>query len=162
MLIITTNILASGLDTGTALSWAGPKILAVLPGSGLTQTRIRRLEDDFIIVEFLHPPRGAPEILAVLARRLGGRFRDADGPLLYLDRPFAAAEVKKHLEAMGADPHDLAWEIADGGRLAMLRAGEMIATSPLLPEALRMLGERAIDDALFVELLRDTFAWSPQ
>ncbi len=162
MLIITTNTLASGLDAGTALPWAGPKVLVVLPESGLAQQRIRRLEEEFVTLEFLRPPGGAAALMATLGRCLGARLREADWPLLYLDRPFTAQEVEAHLEAMHADLHDIAWEIAADGRLAMLRAGEMVATSPLFPEFLRLAGERAVEDALFAELLRDTFVWSPE
>ncbi len=162
MLIITTNAFASGLDVGTVLPWAGPKILVILPGSGLAQQQIRCLEEEFITLEFLRPPEGIVDIMATLARCLLSRMREADWPLLYLDRPFAPPEIEAHLEVVREELHDIAWEVMNDGQLAMLRAGEMVATSPLFPELLRLAGERAVGDVLFAELLRDTFAWNSE
>lgn len=162
MLIITTNALASGRDAEMALPWAGPKILVVLPGAGLAQQRIRHLEEDFVTLEFLRPPGGTAALMATLGRCLPAQLCEADWPLLYLDRPFTAQEVEEHLEAMCADQHNIAWDLADDGRLTMLRAGEMVATSPLFPEFLRLASGRVVEDALFAELLRDTFVWSPE
>lgn len=162
MLILTTNALVPGLEETALPDWPGLRVLVVLPGSGLDRAAINALNDRFILLEWLEDPATVSVVMRDIAGWLGPRLRRDDGPLLYLDRPFDPV-------AEASDPaqvplHGVQAEHAPDGRLLRLVLGEMVAASPLLPGFFRMLDGRlcdgqAIDDALMVELLADTFAW---
>ncbi|RLL71285.1 hypothetical protein [Paenirhodobacter hankyongi] len=160
MLIITTPTFASAPSAGLEAVWPGPKALVIFPDSGLTSQRIRQLEDEFFTFEFLQHPGCVSGIFPILARFMATQFRESDTPLLYLNRPMTPQECEGSLLPEDLGLYDFTCEFSDDGTLSMLRLGEMIATSPLFLALMRVVGEKPVDDALFVDLLRETFAWS--
>lgn len=155
MLILTTNAHPAGSQVPP---WSGPLVLLVLPGSGLDRAAIEALNETFIILEFLQAPAGMAPLLADVAGWLGHLMRRLDGPLLFLDQPPGAGLLTTHA-ARGKDrPEEIAAEVGPDGSLCLLRMGEMVASSPLLPGFFRFLDGRAVDDALFVDLLTHAFA----
>jgi hypothetical protein len=152
MLIFTTDVCLPGHDP--APDWPGPRVLAVLPGSGLDPAAP---PDDAIVLEWLEPVPGLAQVLCEAVHRLGDLLRDGESPLLCLG---AAPGPDDPLP----DPDRVALHAIEArrdaaGRLTRLVLGEMVATSPLLPEALRLIAPHAADEGLFVELLTGALAW---
>ena len=138
--------------------WSGPLVLVVLPGSGFGRAAIETLNESYIILEFLQPPAGIAPLLADVAGWLGHLLRRIDGPLLFLDQPLDA-ELLATEAARGTDqPEEIHAALDAEGRLTLLRLGEMVASSPLLPGFFGFLDGRSIDDAQFVDLLNHAFA----
>jgi hypothetical protein len=158
MLILTTNALTGEGDALAFAPWQGPRVLVVLPGSGMPRAALRGLDAGITVIEHLQPARGAAALLVDVMHWLAPRLAGAEGPLLYLDRPADPAFVAEQAELGRSHLHDVASELAGDGRLAMLRLGDMVATSPLLPAFFGFLGTRSIDDATLADLLGDTFA----
>ncbi|RID90334.1 hypothetical protein D2N39_18385 [Gemmobacter lutimaris] len=159
MLILTSDTIADNSDTLSA-SWPGPRVLILRPDTGLSPADVERLNRDFIIVEHLEPAGGAAALLCDALGWLAPLLREADWPLLYLDHPAGAAFVAAEAAAGQSHPHDLRADLSPEGRLLSLRLGEMIATSPLMPEFLAVLRGRPVEDATFAALLHDAFAWT--
>ena len=158
MLILTTNAYRPGSQAAMVPPWSGPSLLVVLPGSGLDRTAIDALNQTFIILEFLQPPSGVAPLLADVVGWLGHHLRRVEGPVLFLDLPMDP-EIVAAQAAQGMDqPEAIHAELDPDGKLTLLRLGEMVASSPLLPGFFRFLDGRAINDALFVDLLTHAFA----
>ena len=159
MIIVTTN----GFDAEsgpTAFSvWPGPKILIILPGSGLTRGKIEHLNEDFIILEYLQKPANTASVLCDVTGWMGLTLEQADWPLLYLDRPFDSDLLSEQAELGRKQVHALETRLSEDGRIVMIRLGEMIATSPLLPEFFRLLRNRTVEDGAFGDLLAAAFVW---
>lgn len=134
-------------------------MLIVLPGSGLSRNALRRLNDDFIIIEHLQPVAGVADLLLDVMRWFPSLLAEAEYPLLYLDRPVDADFLAEQANLGRRHAHEVLSELT-GGRLTMLRLGEMVATSPLLPEFFAFLQGRSLDDATFVDLLDNAFSWT--
>lgn len=155
MLILTTAVCPP--DQDPAPGWPGPRVLAVLPGSGLAPDAIAAMNDQAIVLEFLEPVSGLAQVLSEAVHRLGDRLCDGDSPLLCLG---AAPGAGDPLPDPGSVPLHAVEATRDAdGRLTRLVLGEMVATSPLLPEALRLIAPHAADETLFVTLLTDALAW---
>jgi hypothetical protein len=158
MLILTTNACRPDPQAITVPLWSGPLVLVVLPGSGLGKATIEALNERFIILEFLQPPAGAAALFADIAGWLGHLLRRLDGPLLFLDQPLDTERLAAEA-VLGADqPEQIRAELDAQGRLTLLRLGEMVASSPLLPGFFGFLEGRTVDDTLFVDLLTHAFA----
>ncbi|TDK50899.1 hypothetical protein [Antarcticimicrobium luteum] len=164
MLIVTTDALPGDLnhsvgDLPEKTSWRGLKALVILPDAGVSRDTAETLSKDFFIIEHLQRPAGSSDILCDALGWLRMAWRQADGPLLYLDRPFDAAELEAQADRGWTRVHDVEADLSADGRLGLLRLGRMVATSPLLPEFIEFMTGRAVGDAMFVDLLRDTFVW---
>lgn len=157
MLILTTNALIPGSGADPLPDWPGLRVLLVLPGSGLNRAAIEALNEAYVIVEWLQSPANMVDLLCDAAGWLENRLIQGEGPLLCLDQPVDAMSVAiaSHEVQSNAVQADFDTE----GRMVQLVLGEMIATSPLLPAFLRMVGKRAIEDVVFIELLNDVFTW---
>ena len=158
MLIMTTNAFLSSSQTPMVSNWSGPLVLVVLPGSGIDRTAIEALNETFIILDFLQPPAGAAPLLADVVRWLGHLLRLCDGPVLFLDRPLDAEMLSTEAARGMEQPERIQAELDQQGRLTLLRLGEMVASSPLLPGFFGFLNGRAVNDALFVDLLTHAFS----
>ena len=158
MLIMTTNALLSSSQTPMVSNWSGPLVLVVLPGSGIDRTAIEALNETFIILDFLQPSAGAAPLLADVVRWLGHLLRLCDGPVLFLDRPLDAEMLSTEAARGMEQPERIHAELDQQGRLTLLRLGEMVASSPLLPGFFGFLNGRAVNDALFVDLLTHAFS----
>ncbi|MGD9861804.1 MAG: hypothetical protein AB7S99_01205 [Pseudodonghicola sp.] len=166
MLIMTTNALSEGQDCPTAdlvddwaveTRWPGPKVLVILPDAGLPRRRIEALNKAFIVIEHLRQPAGGGAVLCDAAGWLRSALQQADWPLLYLDRPFDAADLQAQADLGRSLMHDIEADFSGDGRLGLLRLGEMVATSPLLLEFFDFMTERPVEDEMLVDLLRATF-----
>lgn len=160
MLIINANALAGAQDILAHLSWQGPRVLISTPESGFTPSALRRLSDDIVVIEYLEPVSSAATLLAEVFRLLPWLLAEAEHPLLYIDRQVDADFLAKEAQLGQSLAHEVASDLTDEGRLTMLRLGEMIATSPLLPEFFAFLKDRSVDDTALVSLLDTAFAWT--
>ena len=157
MLIMTTNVFLSSSQMPLVSNWSGPLVLVVLPGSGIDRTAIEALNQTFVILDFLQPPAGAARLFADVVGWLGHLLRQRVGPVLFLDRPLDA-EILSTEAARGMEqPERIHAELDQQGRLTLLRLGEMVASSPLLPGLFDFLNRRTVNDALFVDLLTHAF-----
>lgn len=157
MLILTTNAWLPGPEAPPVPEWPGPHVLIVLPGSGLGRARVEALNQTFIIVELLQPPAGAAAVLGDVMGWLGHLWRAVDGPVLWLDRPLDPEALAEAAAQGRANPHEIRAELTGEGRLTLLRFGEMVAGSPLLPGFFGFLKGRTVTDAVFVDLLTHAF-----
>lgn len=157
MLILTTDCYRPGSEAPMVPHWSGSLVLVVLPGSGLDKTAIETLNETFIILEFLQTPTGVAPLLADVVGWLGHLLRRVNGPVLFLDQlpdpELVASEAARGM----AKPEEIRAELNADGRLTLLRMGELVASSPLLPAFFRILDGRSINDALFVDLLTHAF-----
>jgi len=157
MLILTTNALVQGVEDNPLPDWPGLRVLVVLPGSGLDRTAIKALNETHIVVEWLQPPANMAAFLCDAAGWLEGRLIEEMEPLLCLDQPVDPQTIAD--TAALVLPNAILSSFDADGRLVRLVLGEMIASSPLLPDFLRVVAGRGLDDALFVDLLTDAFTW---
>ena len=158
MLILTTNACRPGSEAPMVPHWSGPLVLVVLPGSGLDRTAIELLNETFIILELLQLPSATAPLLADVVGWLGHLLRRVDGPVLFLDQPLDPEALAAEATRGKHQPEAIRAELTPDGRLTLLRLGEMVASSPLLPGFFRFLDGRAIDDARLVDLLTHAFA----
>ena len=157
MLIVTTNAFANSIDLGDFTNWPGLRVLVVLPGSGLSRSNIERLNEDFIIIEQLEP---VPFVAGLFADAIGwlkAAITADEMPLLYVNQKIDDGFMRQQIGRIHQDCHDCSATLSEDGRLMHLRLGNMIATSPLLPDLLSLLRGRDVRDETFVELLTSVF-----
>lgn len=159
MLVMTSNSLPSVRDISPPMDWHGARVLALHPPSGLDQAQIHALEQDYFVIEFLDQTPGAAAVLGDVARWLGHLLQGLEGPLLYINAPMDAFDLELQVAEAKASPDRIRADLSDDGQLKLLRLGEIVATSPLLPEFFRMIAGRAMTDGLFVDLLTEAFVW---
>jgi hypothetical protein len=153
MLIATSNCFDPGGDLGHLLAWDGPSLLVFLPGSSPGRTKLMQIERDFLVLECLEQPAGVRCLMLDILSLLKVRFENESWPLLYMDRPADADFVKTQYELGRRHPGNLEASFSDGGELATLRLGEMIATSPVLRDVVSFMCENRIDDRRMVGML---------
>ncbi|MFV0514700.1 MAG: hypothetical protein ACK5MY_13900 [Jhaorihella sp.] len=157
MFIFTTTALKTMEKTDSLPEWPGRQVLVVLPGGGVTAQQIEAAPDR-LVVEWLEPPKDTVALLSdVLNWLRHSRLEHGEGPLLYLDAPLAQENTPLPHEDIAH--YDVRSKLDPAGHLSWLILGEMIATSPLLPEFLRNIEGRNLDNAAVVGLLADILAW---
>lgn len=158
MLIINANAFADAHQLLMHMPWQGPRVLISTPESGFSPGALERLSDDFFVIEHLEPVSSVATLLAETFRLLPWLL--AEHPLLYIDRQVDTSFLAKESQLGQSLAHEVAADLTDEGRLTMLRLGEMIATSPLLPEFFAFLKDRSVNDTALVSLLDTAFAWT--
>ena len=153
MLILTSE---AGRDARLGGAWPGPVLFAALPGHGLRRAELRALEADAIVLDCLLAPPSPGALLCEVAARLPWLFGE-QGPLLLLAAP-ESEDALRGTRARGlARPRAVEprWssEDAPGGRLDALLLGEAVAGHPLAADALALLGQKRLSDAILVEVL---------
>ena len=156
MLILTTNALNTGENVPHWPAWPGLRVLVVLPGSGHDR-RAPAVTDDHIVVEWLRTPESTTLLLNDVFSWLQNRLFEDEGPLLYLDTPIMDSDRRRDPDAISSDAVQANFDSAN--HLIQLVLGEMVATSPLLPETLRILAARNVDDVTMIDLLTEVLVW---
>lgn len=138
-------------------SWPGLHVLIVLPGSGFDRPTLERLKDRFVIVEWLQGPANSTVLLCDVIGWMERQLDEDEGPLLYLDQPLGRTAEPHDPDQVPALVVDAAFD--PNGHINRLVLGEMIVTSPLLPDLFRKLNGRVANDMQFTEILTDLFVW---
>lgn len=157
MLIATSNCFDLGGDLSHLLAWEGPSLLVFLPGSNPGRSKLRQLEEDFLVLDCLERPAATSCLLLDILSLLKVRFEMESWPLLYVDRLGDAGFVKAQCELGRRHPGNLEASFSNDGVLATLRLGAMIATSPVLRDVVSFMCENGIDDRRMVGLLNLCF-----
>jgi len=157
MLIVTLGAASSVPNRTLALSWTGPCVAVLLPGSGLSRRCVDALVDSCHVIEFLEPPNGAMAVLAEVFVRLGHVFMRADWPLVFINREAATAEIETIATTAASNPYSLCVAHDPDGALAKVVIGEMVVSNPLLAQFFGLLSNRNVDDRVGAELLCETF-----
>lgn len=157
MLVMTTNALEAGTIAPPFPSWPGLHILIVLPGSGCDHQALETLNNRFVVVEWLQEPANATALLCDVIGWQERRLDEDEGPLFYIDQ-----SLDKMIEP--DEPNQIPPLAVDAtfdpdGNINRLVLGEMIATSPLLPDLFRKLNGRTANDTQFTKILTDLFVW---
>ena len=69
--------------------------------------------------------------------------------------------IAAQAQAAAGAPHGITADVGGDGRMKRLLLGEMVATSPLLPQLLDHLARREVDDTRFAQALRTPFLQAP-
>ncbi|MBN2631457.1 MAG: hypothetical protein JXR75_13070 [Rhodobacteraceae bacterium] len=157
MLILTNTTLGRAAPDPLLAKWPGLHVLIILPDSGADPFIVQKYQNDFIIIEWLQPPKNSAVLLSDVFGWLKNRLGMDSGPLLFLDQP----RMNDALPVLDDSLSSFAVK-ADFGpdsRLSRLALGEMIATSPLLPDFLQMLSTRDVDDKTLIDLIATELAW---
>ncbi|GAW37228.1 hypothetical protein RA2_04304 [Roseovarius sp. A-2] len=157
MLVMTTNALEAGTIAPPFPSWPGLHVLIVLPGSECDRQALEALNDRFIIIEWLQEPADATVLLCDVIGWLERRLDEDEGPLLYIDHPLGKAVEPDDPDQIPPLAVDATFD--PDANINRLVLGEMIATSPLLPDLFRKLDGRPANDTQFTEILTDLFVW---
>lgn len=159
MLIINQRFLPCWEESNALRNWPGPHVLIIYPDSGLSRAQVVELNRCFIIIEYLQSPINAAGLFGDVLGWLDVLQREDGASILFIDGPFDAGLLAEQSERSAKAPNAVEAEMAKDGRVAMLRFGQMVATSPLLPEFFKCLPDPTISDAILVELLQDIFHW---
>jgi hypothetical protein len=157
MLVMTTNALEAGTIAPPFPSWPGLHVLIVLPGSECDRQALERLNDRFIVIEWLQEPDDATVLLCDVIGWMERQLDEDEGPLLYVDQPLGKTVEPDDPEQIPPLAVDATFD--PDGKINRLILGEMIATSPLLPDLFRKLDGRAANDTQFTKILTDLFVW---
>lgn len=157
MLVVTTNALKAGTKALPYPSWPGLHVLVVLPGSKCDPRAFEDFDSRFVVVEWLQEPANATVLLCDVIGWLETRLNENEGPLLYIDRPLDTGIKPDDLGQIPPLAVDATFR--SDRRINQLVLGDMIATSPLLPDLFRKLNDHAVNDTQFTEVLTDLFVW---
>lgn len=155
MLVVTTNALKVGAKALPFPSWPGDHVLVALPGSKCDYRALEDFDNKVVVIEWLQEPANGTVLLCDVIGWLDRRLNENEGPLLYIDQPF-----DKGIEPDDPDqipPLAVEATFRSDGQINRLALGDMIATSPLLPDILRKLNKHTVNDAQFTEILTELF-----
>lgn len=158
MLVMTTNALKAGTIASPFSSWPGLHVLIVLPGSECDRQALETLNDTFIVIEWLQEPADATVLLCDVMGWLERRLDEDEGPLLYIDHPLGKTAEPDDPDQIPPLAVDATFD--SDANINQVVLGEMIATSPLLPDLFRKLNDRAVNDTQFTEILKELFVWT--
>jgi hypothetical protein len=141
--------------------WRGERVLVLRPADRVSDGNVARDlgsdETDLVVAEYLQPLTGVADLFADLCGWLKPRLERNEAPILYLDRPVDPVLLGALSEQGRVEAGRIHAEFSDDDRLCLLRVGEAIATSPLLPAFLSFLKDRNVSDRAFVTLFAETF-----
>lgn len=155
MLVVTTNALKVGAKALPFPSWPGDHVLVALPGSKCDYRALEDFDNKFTVVEWLQEPANAMVVLCDVIGWLERRLNESEGPLLYINQPLDTGIETD--DPSQIPPLAVEATFRSDGQINRLALGDMIATSPLLPDLFRKLNEHAVNDAQFTEILTDLF-----
>lgn len=157
MLAITSNAAIPSVEEELASSWNGPIVLVLLPDSIIGSAQTRRLAETFFVIEYLEELGGPVATLRDLLSLLRLQVERGDWPLLFLNSPRDPDFIASQYDLGLRRAHEVDAGFEPSGELAWLRLGEMVATSPVLPDILSFIEEKGVDDTQAVELLKLSF-----
>lgn len=162
MLIITSNAITAATDRSGLAAWPQPHVLVIRPGSGWPRAAIRAAEADMTVIEYLQPCTRLVMLLQHVLAALRSTVQPITGPVLYLDEPIGGGlSMQAQADAVAANAHLVQVDPGGDGRVTRLLLGEMVATSPLLPELLAYLDRRRADDMQLAHALETPFLQAP-
>lgn len=162
MLIVTSNAVPDPATLGETDGWAEPHVLVALPGSGWTRAELRATQARATVIEYLQRPAGTIRVMQDVLDAMRQTVRQPAGPILFLDTaPAGDMSIASQAALAAADAHGIHADLDRDGRLSRLLLGEMVATSPLLPQLVQHLVRRGVDDARLVQALRTPFLQAP-
>lgn len=158
MLIFTRHALE---PSAIVPDWRGLRVLVLRPGDRIAACDVAAdpgTEDsDLVVAEYLQPPAGVADVFADLCGWLRPRLERNEDPILYVDRPVDPVLLGVLSEQGRVESGRIHAEFSEDDRLCLLRVGEAIATSPLLPAFLGFLKDRNVSDRTFATLFAETF-----
>ena len=140
--------------------WHGTRVLVLRPGDRVAVPDVAadpRQESDLVVAEYLQPLAGVADLFADLCGWLRPRLERNEDPILYVDRPVDPVLLGVLSEQGRVESGRIHAEFSEDDRLCLLRVGEAIATSPLLPAFLGFLKDRNVSDRTFATLFAETF-----
>ncbi len=145
-------------STGSPPDWHGTRVLVLQPQNRIPVSRLGDDDEgDLVVADYLQPVPGVASLFGDLSRWLKPHLGRNEQPILYIDRPVDPVLLADLADQGRAEAGKIHAEFADDDRLSLLRIGEAIATSPLLPAFLGFLRDRPVDDRTFVALFAETF-----
>ena len=162
MLIVTTNAIPAASDAAAMEGWAEPRVLVVLPASGWTEAELTAIQSRATVIEYLQPRATFAALMGDVQDMMRQTVRPVTGPLLFLDTPpVGDLSIAAQAQAAAGAPYGITADVGGDGRMKRLLLGEMVATSPLLPQLLHHLARREVDDTRFAQALRTPFLQAP-
>lgn len=158
MLIFTPHALE---PAAIVPDWRGTRVLVLRPEDRAAARDVAADpgsdESDLVVAEYLQPPAGVADVFADLCGWLRPRLERNEDPILFVDRPVDPVLLGILSEQGRVEAGRIHAEFSDDDRICLLRVGEAIATSPLLPAFLGFLKDRKVSDRSFVTLFAETF-----
>lgn len=157
MLVVTSESLPQDPEGLLACPWHGPRVLVLLPGNELSRVEVRDFATTHYVVDFLQRPASTGALLNDVLSFLRHEVERAEWPLVYFAQPLESGTIDAVARLVVDRPHEVSVAFDANDRLVRLSLGEMVASSPLLPEFFAMMSERNVDDRFGADLLRATF-----
>ena len=127
-----------------------------------TRAELRATQASATVIEYLQRPAGTIRVMQDVLDAMRQTVRQPAGPILFLDTaPAGDMSIASQAALAAADAHGIHADLDRDGRLSRLLLGEMVATSPLLPQLVQHLVRRGVDDARLVQALRTPFLQAP-